>query len=587
MNTPENLWYAVARADDLPPRHIFHGQLHGVELALWRADDDRVNAWENRCPHRSVRFTLGVNTGERLRCQYHGWQYRSGDGRCAIIPASSQIAPPAGLCARPFAIEEAHGYIWVNLSDDPAYTAAIPEPEFAPLAVALRSLTINASLDAVAAALPHYADYDETATAGRRTCRQSGDGIDLSWGAASGESQVRFWLQPASQTRTIVHGSANLAGMSDAQVLRLHNRWLNALRRRLESHETAGPIPTLAEPASASAPASRVIPIVPIMPFRSAAQSGKTWFQATVTERWTTAEDIVAFRLALPDGAHVEFNAGAHIDVQTPAGLVRQYSLVNAPDERDQLVIGVKREAASRGGSRSLHDSLRIGDALTVSAPKDHFKLVPGEGGVLIAGGIGITPILAMGLALHHAGLPYRLHYLARSAAHVAFEDRLGKLSGLQLHTGLTADGSREAVDEALHKAPPASHVYVCGPRPLVDLVRERAAAIGMAEAHVHAELFANEVSHDTDQPFRVRLQRSGVEFVVPVGVSLADALKARDIAIDTSCEQGVCGTCRIAVVDGEPEHRDVYLTDDEKQSRRCLMPCVSRSRSNLMVLDL
>lgn len=579
MNIPDNNWYPVARADDLPKRHVFHGQLCGVELAMWRADDGRVNAWENRCPHRSVRFTLGANTGEKLRCQYHGWQYQSGDGRCTFIPASSEAAPPRSLCARTFAAAEAKGYVWVNLAAEAGtFLENGFSPAAEPLPLTLRSLTFNADFERVCAALEHYADGDKSAIAGTRALQRNGTQIDLSWQRTEGGCKVRFWLQPADESRTIVHSSASQAGIEEGEVLRWHNLLLTALRRHVESGK--GPAERSSPSTSAANP--RLIPHV-----QSTTAPKRTLIRTIVAERWYTAEDIVAFELKLPEGEHLDFEAGAHLDVHTPNGLVRQYSLVNSPGERDRLVIGVKLEPASRGGSRSLHESLQVGDSLTVSAPKNHFGLMHDQNSLLIAGGIGITPILAMGAVLQKGHRPYALHYFARSQAHVAFADRLAGLDGHLLHTGLSAEATRDAVDQALREAGTDSHVYVCGPRPLIDLVCERAPANGIAEANVHFELFANEVSHEDDQPFRVRLQTSGAEFMVPAGVSLADTLKARGIEIDTSCEQGVCGTCRTGVVDGEPEHRDVYLSEEEKQSKRCLMPCVSRSRSELLVLDL
>jgi len=583
MNTQENTWYPVARADDLPMRHVFQGQLQGIELALWRADDGRVNAWENRCPHRSVRFTLGVNTGEKLRCQYHGWQYQSGDGRCTFIPATSGTAPPPSLCAQTFAVTEANGYVWVSLAAEAAgLVGAAFVPEFEPLRLALRSLTFNASLDAVAAELVRYADYDEDGVPGSSALLRNGAEINLTWKTLSGRRQVRFWLQPADEMKTIVHGSADFTEVDESKVRHSCNRLLTTLRRKVENREA--PVPRHALAKTASTP--RVIPIFQ-RTAKNIAIDSSALIRTTVAARWNTAEDIAAFKLALPVGERIEFDAGAHLDVHTPNGLVRQYSLVNAPGERDYLVIGVKLEPDSRGGSRSLHASLQVGDNLTVSAPKNHFALVPNEGGVLIAGGIGITPILAMGAALQHADLPYSFHYFVRGKEHVAFADRLAELDGLQLYTGLAMEKMAGAVDSALIAAGEKHHVYACGPRPLIDLVRERALAHGIAETRVHFELFANEVSHEGDKPFRVRLQTSGAEFVVPAGVSLSDALKVHGVSIETSCEQGVCGTCRTGVVDGEPEHRDVYLNENEKQSCRCLMPCVSRSRSELLVLDL
>ena len=235
MNILENGWHPVARADDLPLRHVFHGQLHGVELALWRADDGRVNAWENRCPHRSVRLTLGMNTGEKLRCRYHGWQYRSGDGRCTFIPAASSLEPPPTLRARTFAAAEANGYVWVSLAAAES-EAALP-PTFEPLPLALRSLPFNADFAAVATELMRYAEYDESAVPGSSVLLHNGAEIDLAWQAESGRRQVRFWLQPADRARTVVHGSALFEEGADGQILRDCNRFLDALRRQVESEK--------------------------------------------------------------------------------------------------------------------------------------------------------------------------------------------------------------------------------------------------------------------------------------------------------------------------------------------------------------
>lgn len=233
MSIPENGWHPVARADDLPYRHVFHGRLHGVELALWRADDGRVNAWENRCPHRSVRLTLGVNTGEKLRCRYHGWQYRSGDGRCTFIPAATALAPPSNLRARTFAAAEANGYVWVSLAAAESETA-LP-PTFEPLPLALRSLPFNADLAAVASGLMRYADADASAVPGSSVLLHNGAEIDLAWQAASGRRQVRFRLQPADGAKTVVHGSALFEGAGDGQALRDCNRLLETVRRQVES----------------------------------------------------------------------------------------------------------------------------------------------------------------------------------------------------------------------------------------------------------------------------------------------------------------------------------------------------------------
>jgi nitrite reductase/ring-hydroxylating ferredoxin subunit len=235
MTAQENAWHPVARSDDLPPRDIFQAQLHGVELAVWRADDGRVNAWENRCAHRSVRLTLGGNTGETLRCRYHGWQYRSGDGRCTFIPAATSAAPPPAVRARTFAAAEVGGYVWVNLAAQAVDASdKVFMPTFEPLPLSLRSLPFNAAPGVVAAELMRYADYDETAVPGSGVVLGNDTEIDLAWHAEGGRRQARFWLQPVDACKTVVHGSAHFAGIDRSGTLHDCNRMLTALRRRAE-----------------------------------------------------------------------------------------------------------------------------------------------------------------------------------------------------------------------------------------------------------------------------------------------------------------------------------------------------------------
>jgi ferredoxin-NADP reductase len=330
----------------------------------------------------------------------------------------------------------------------------------------------------------------------------------------------------------------------------------------------------------------RYIRLQPI-PGTPARTAGAAPIVCTVAARAQITDDIVSLHLAIPPERAVEFDAGAHIDVHTPSGAIRQYSLVNAPGERREFIIGVKKEPQSRGGSRSIHDMLQIGERVSVSEPRNNFALSDTHGALLIAGGIGITPIVAMAQALAAQARPFALHYFARSTAHVAFRERLDALTGVRLQLGLDAHLTRSAVGHIVAGLPADSDLYVCGPRPLIDCVRVWAKDLGIDPRRVHAELFAHDVDTSDDKAFRVRLHSSGAELEVPAGVSLAAALNARGYTIDTSCEQGVCGTCRIGVLDGLPEHRDVYLSEADKATGHCMMPCVSRSRSALLVLDL
>lgn len=570
--TNRQIWYPVARSGDLAPRHVFHGELQGVELALWRTDAGIVNAWENRCPHRSVRFTLGVNTGTTLQCQYHGWRYRHGDGRCVHMPAVANGAALPNACARPFAVTEAGGYVWTSIDAPP--DARPPTLPFVPLAVVLRSVVVHAGEESVRVALKRYAQLDANFVRGTASIVNNGVMVEAAWQSRdNGAQRVRFALQPASLGKTIIHASTELSVVGSESATRWHNRKLTLLRRQVEQTCSAD----LDEPS--------YIPIVPVD--TDAQRRSFTLYTATVSARCPITEDIVELRLALPAGVDLPFEPGAHIDVHTPAGFVRQYSLLNAPHERREFILGVKREPQSRGGSASIHEHVKVGDTLTVSAPKNHFGLSPAKGACLIAGGIGVTPILAMAQSLQAQNRPYQLHYFARSTAHIAFDDRLGELDAVERHCGFDPTQTRLAIARLFVALPADQDVYVCGPKPLIDCALELARNAGISTSRVHVERFANDVETSNDQPFRVRLARSGTELIVPAGVSVAEILRAHGTLVDTSCEQGVCGTCKIGVLDGEPEHRDVYLTDAEKASGRCMMACVSRSQSALLVLDL
>jgi vanillate O-demethylase ferredoxin subunit len=311
-----------------------------------------------------------------------------------------------------------------------------------------------------------------------------------------------------------------------------------------------------------------------------------------VTAVWDEAIDVRSFELrsAGPE-ALPPFTAGAHIDVHLAPGLIRQYSLWNSPAERDVYRIAVKRELQSRGGSSAMHDTIRAGDTLQISAPRNNFGIVRGDGPVLLlAGGIGITPLLSMAHALRDAGRPYALHYFTRSPAHAAFYDRL---SGPDFH-GMShrhhendPDQLRKLLSTLLRERAQDAELYVCGPRPFMDLVQSVAAANWPTNA-VHREYFGADPTLTADgREFRLRLARSGRSTVVGAGQSIITSLAALGVEVPTSCEQGVCGTCLTAVLEGVPDHRDDYLTDDEKKVGNVMCLCVSRALSDELVLDI
>jgi vanillate O-demethylase ferredoxin subunit len=313
----------------------------------------------------------------------------------------------------------------------------------------------------------------------------------------------------------------------------------------------------------------------------------------TVARREAAAEDIVLLELVREgQGPLPAFSAGAHIDVLTPSGAVRQYSLCGAPGETTAYQIAVLREPQGRGGSASVHDALSPGDRLTVSAPRNHFALHPGEGlSVLLAAGIGITPLLAMAEELHAAGRPFVLHYCARSEARAAFREALGnKPYAAQVHFHFDAGAAARRLDIAatLDAQPANAHVYTCGPGAFIAAVQAAAAQAGWAPERVHFEHFAGAAVDTTnDGSFEVLLQRSGQVIRVEADVSITQALEANGVRVPVSCEQGVCGTCLCTVLEGEVDHRDMYLTPEEQAANDQMLPCCSRAKSARLVLDL
>ncbi|MEA5126226.1 PDR/VanB family oxidoreductase [Xanthomonas floridensis] len=295
-----------------------------------------------------------------------------------------------------------------------------------------------------------------------------------------------------------------------------------------------------------------------------------------------------------PVGAELPaFEAGAHVDLHLPDGLIRQYSIASAPHVRDHYVLCVKLADASRGGSRHLCEQLSPGDRLQISSPRNLFPLHPGERHVLLAAGIGITPLLSMAEALEARGELFVLHYYARRHADVAFVQRLqqGFTHG-QVHVHLSDGGQspRVHVPEALVQAGVHDQLYLCGPAAFMDHFTQLARTQGWADAQLHREHFAaadTGLAHDADSPFEVELATSGRVLQVPADCSIASALLDAGIEVPLSCEQGMCGACLTGVIAGVPDHRDSVLSEAERASNTQITLCCSRSRSPRLVLDL
>jgi vanillate O-demethylase ferredoxin subunit len=312
--------------------------------------------------------------------------------------------------------------------------------------------------------------------------------------------------------------------------------------------------------------------------------------QVRVARRANEAEDICSYELVSADGTELPpFEAGAHIDVHVSPGLVRQYSLCNAPHERHRYVIGVLRDPASRGGSQAMHDTIQTGANLQISAPKNHFPLVAAPHSLLLAGGIGVTPILSMAEALSAQGASFDMHYCTRSPERTAFRERLQQ-SPFAARVHFHHD-SVERLDLAalLANLERDTHIYFCGPTGFIDHVKATTAALNWPESQLHLEYFGAAAAAPVagDQPFEVKLASSGACYTIPAGSTVLRVLTDAGVFIPASCEQGVCGTCLTRVLDGVPDHRDLYLTEEEQAANDQFTPCCSRSRSATLLLDL
>ena len=321
--------------------------------------------------------------------------------------------------------------------------------------------------------------------------------------------------------------------------------------------------------------------------------SSTSTLSVRVARKAVEALDICTFELVSADGAALPpFGAGAHVDVQLPGGITRQYSLCNDPKETHRYLIGVLNDPASRGGSRALHEEVREGQVLQISTPKNHFPLAhEARHSLLLAGGIGITPILCMAERLAVAGAEFEMHYCARSVERTAFRTRIansGFSERVRFHFDDGASEQKLDLEALLAKPQVGAHLYVCGPKGFMDAVLNMARDKGWAQEQLHYEYFGAEVAKsDSDASFDIKLASSGRVIMVPKDKTVTQALADEGVDILVSCEQGVCGTCLTRVLEGMPDHKDSYLTPEEQATNDQFLPCCSRAKSPVLVLDL
>ncbi|BAN47300.1 PDR/VanB family oxidoreductase [Metapseudomonas resinovorans] len=301
------------------------------------------------------------------------------------------------------------------------------------------------------------------------------------------------------------------------------------------------------------------------------------------------AEGIISVELR-PQGDQEfpSFGAGSHIDLHLGNGLVRSYSLLNSPEDRDRYVVGILRDRNSRGGSAYVHQNLRVGMQLQISPPRNLFQLDEAAGHtVLVAGGIGVTPIYCMFNRLRALGRSVEMLYCARTRKEAAFVEELAAIDGnIRLHFDDEKGGPVD-LKAFLAERPSSAHFYCCGPTPMIDAFESLCESLG--HPNVHIERFAAAAPAPTapQGTYEVQLARSGKRIEVPGGKSLLDALLESGIEVDCSCREGVCGACETRVLEGEPEHRDGVLTKAEKAANQTMMVCVSGCKGARLVLDL
>ncbi|MGA7789256.1 MAG: PDR/VanB family oxidoreductase [Xanthobacteraceae bacterium] len=313
--------------------------------------------------------------------------------------------------------------------------------------------------------------------------------------------------------------------------------------------------------------------------------------EARLTGIEDVARDTKLYSFArVEGGALPAYKPGAHIDLHLPNGLLRQFSLVVPNSDPASYVVGVKRDENSRGGSRYIIDEMKVGDRIKISAPRNNFPLIENADHVLlVAGGIGITPIWCMTQQLIALGRPWTLHYSCRSRADMAFLEALKALDPQSVHLHFDEEAGGKFVDlgAAIAAAPANSHFYCCGPNPMLKAFE--AAAASRPRSNVHVEYFTpkDDAAATGTGGFWVELARSGEEYYIPAGKKVLEVLFDAGVDVDYSCELGICGACETRVISGTPIHHDSVLSEEEQATNEKVMICCCGCATERLVLDM
>ncbi|MGE0280274.1 MAG: 2Fe-2S iron-sulfur cluster-binding protein [Rhizobiaceae bacterium] len=321
------------------------------------------------------------------------------------------------------------------------------------------------------------------------------------------------------------------------------------------------------------------------MPNPSRALESAERLRLMVREMRLETDDVMRIRFSARDRSPLPaWEPGAHIDIAFANGVERQYSLCGDPADCSEWQIAVLREPVSRGGSRFIHDKLRPGDLVTVSAPRNNFRLEPAEKTVFIAGGIGITPLLPMIRQTRAEGRDWRLLYLGKTRERMAFIEAVECGAAT---IACSAVGGRMDIFDWIGQVDTGTRIYACGPQAMLDALEERSAAWPKGALRIERFQARSFVDLSDSKEFEVVAQRSGLSVIVSPGCSILQMLEEAGLPVPSSCLEGVCGTCETAIIDGEAEHRDSILSPDERETNETMMICVSRSRTPRLVLDI